>query len=96
MDAAKKEANISEDKLATTLYTIQAKEKDFAINIVDALKAIRSYFQDVVTSLDTEIPCLEEKVRKSKRTRVYGEELSTHLRYEVEKKEINKLYVQHQ
>lgn len=80
MENAEKEAAAAQDKLSTTLYTLQAKEKDLALNLVDSLRTLQSYFRRVADHLDTELPELEAKVMSSKRTRVYGEELGVHLR----------------
>jgi len=79
-DNAEKEATQAEDKLATTLYTLQAKEKDLALNIVDSLKTLQTFFRSVLNHLDQDIPALEEKVKNSAKTRVYGEDLAAHLR----------------
>jgi len=79
-DNAEKEASQAEDKLATTLYTLQAKEKDLALNIVDSLKTLQTFFRSVLNHLDQDIPALEEKVKNSAKTRVYGEDLAAHLR----------------
>ena len=70
----------AEDKLTTTLYTLKAGEKDLAINVVDALKTLQEYFKENLDILTRCIPDIEKKVMESKKTRVYGETLETHLK----------------
>jgi len=80
LDNANKEATQAEDRLATTLYILQAKEKDLALNMVDSLKTLQSFFRRILGHLDQDLPALEEKVKSSEKTRVYGEDLAVHLR----------------
>jgi len=80
LDNANKEATQAEDKLATTLYILQAKEKDLALNMVDSLKTLQSFFRRVLDHLDQDLPALEQKVKTSAKTKVYGEDLAVHLR----------------
>ena len=75
-----KEAATAEEKLATTLHNLQANEKKLAMNFVKSVKSLRSYFRSVTQHLDLEVAAMEEAVRGSRRSRVFGEELGEHLR----------------
>ena len=80
LENVEKEAAAAEDKLATTLHNLQANEKQLAMNFVKSMKSLRSYFRSVTQHLDLEVAAMEEAVRGSRRSRVFGEELEVHLR----------------
>ena len=75
------EEQAAEDKLATTLYTLQASEKALATNMVETLKTLQDFFQNGFQSLNIVLPAVEAKLRESRQSPVYGEQLSVHLRY---------------
>ena len=79
MENAEKEAAAAKDRMATTIYVLRAKEKDLAVNVLEALKTLRNYSESILTGLDSKLPKLEEEVKNSKRSRVFGEELAVHL-----------------
>lgn len=80
LENIKRETTSAEDKLTTTLYGLQAKEKELAVNLFDTLKSLQDYFNKVLTKLNEKLPKLEEIVMNSCKTKTYGEELENHLR----------------
>jgi hypothetical protein len=81
MDDAQYEAATAQDKLAAGLYSLQAGEKELALSLVNTLRTLEAFYRRGLESLATGLPALEEQVRASKRTKVFGEELSVHLRW---------------
>eukprot|EP00092_Neocalanus_flemingeri_P013040 GFUD01014052.1.p1 GENE.GFUD01014052.1~~GFUD01014052.1.p1 ORF type:complete len:661 (+),score=162.12 GFUD01014052.1:81-2063(+) len=75
-----RETASAEDKFTTTLYCLQAKEKELAANLVETLKSLQKYFNKVLNKVNENLPKLEEIVINSSKTKTYGEDLENHLR----------------
>eukprot|EP00092_Neocalanus_flemingeri_P007012 GFUD01007573.1.p1 GENE.GFUD01007573.1~~GFUD01007573.1.p1 ORF type:complete len:702 (-),score=196.53 GFUD01007573.1:82-2139(-) len=80
LESVTRETKAAEDKFATTLYCIQAKEKETAINLLESLKSLHSYFKQVSTKVNEKIPKLEAILNNSKKSKTFGEDLENHLR----------------
>ena len=80
LKSVKLEVEAAEEKLVTKLNDLQAKEKDFALNVVKCLTTFQDYFKRGLDTLTSNLLHLEDKVKNSKRARVYGEHLAVHLR----------------
>ena len=81
LQTIKRETVVAEDKFVTTLYSLQAKEKEIARNLLDSIKSIQTYFVKVSHKLNEKIPKLEAIVNNSKKSKTFGEDLDNHLRY---------------
>ena len=75
-----RETNAVEDKFITTLYSLQAKEKDIATNLLESIKSLQTYFKKVSQKIDEKIPKLEEILSNSNKSKTFGEDLHNHLR----------------
>ena len=76
-----RETTAAEDKFVTSLYSLQAKEKEFARNLVESIKSLQTYFEKVSHKLNEKVPKLEAIINNSKKSKTFGEDLETHLRY---------------
>ena len=75
-----RETNAAEDKFVTSIYSLQAKEKEIATDLLNSIKSLQSYFSKTLLILDKKIPKLDNIIENSKRSKVFGEDLGNHLR----------------
>jgi len=80
LENIKRETLNSEDKFTTTLYSLQAKEKELAGNLIETLQSLQIYFKKVLQKIDENLPKLQEIVNNTCKTKCYGESLENHLR----------------
>lgn len=80
LENIKRETVSSEDKFTTTLYCLQAKEKELAGNLIETLQYLQNYFTKVLDKVNENLPKLEAIVMNSSKTKTYGEDLENHLR----------------
>ena len=74
------EASQAEDLLTTTVYSIHMKEKSVALNIVESLETIQTFFRRILAELDVDLPQIKEKLKNTQKSCVFGEDLETHLK----------------
>jgi len=80
LENVKRETSTSEDKFTTTLYCLQAKEKELALNLIETLQYLKEYFNKVLHKVNEHLPKLETLIANSCKTKTYGESLENHLR----------------
>jgi hypothetical protein len=80
LENIKRETSASEDKFTTTLYCLQAKEKELASNLIETLQYLQDYFSKVLDKVNEHLPKLETILADSCKTKTYGESLEDHLR----------------
>merc|ERR1719376_754815 len=80
LENVKRETCTSEDKFTTTLYCLQAKEKELALNLIETLQYLKEYFDKVLHKVNEHLPKLETLIADSCKTKTYGESLENHLR----------------
>ena len=80
LESLTRETRAAEDKFATTLYGLQAKEREMAKNLLESLKSLQTYFTKVTNKLNEKVPKLEAVINNSKKCRIFGEDLENHLR----------------
>ena len=80
LESANREASTAEDNFTTSLYSLQAKEKDMALNLLETLQNMKEYFVKVLDKLNENLPKMAKLVTDSCKSKTYGESLENHLR----------------
>jgi len=69
-----------EDKLETTVYSLQSREWELTNNLLNTYKELQKFFQKGHEYLEEVVPKIEEKLRESPKQPVFGTDLIRHLR----------------
>jgi len=79
LDVLAKDVQLEQDRLASTLLTLTARENRYAQTVCEVIRIRRKFYENAFKTIDAELPNIERLLEETNVRPVFGEKLEDHL-----------------